>query len=579
MEIIKRFMKFVHPYKYLMFLTIFLGVLKFLFPIFIPVIMKYTIDDILYNHSLSESDKMHHLFWLMGGVMILYILIRPFVEYYRQFFAHHTSNKILQDVRKVLFEHVQRLSMSYYARTKSGDIISRIIFDVEQAKQFIQTGLMNIWLDLVVVIISICIMLKYHVTLTLISLFIFPLYMFSVKFFYRRFKHATKERSKALAMLQSHLQERITGISAIISFARQKEEMNKFNEKNDAFFEKTITHAKRNAQTFSATNTIAEVAPLVVILMASVYVIKFDLTVGTLVAFVGLLQNLYAPLKRIADSSNVLTQSIASLERIYEFLDEPYEITDGKQASSQTIHRGDIVFENVSFSYQAGHPILNSIDLHIPAGKTFAFVGESGGGKSSLISLLPRFYEPTNGRLTIDGVDVQEFTLHSLRSQIGLVFQDNVLFNESVEENIRLGNPGATIDAIMHAAKLAQAHDFITELPNGYETEIGERGVKLSGGQKQRVAIARAFLKNPPILILDEATSALDLESEHHIQQALKEIAKNRTTLIVAHRLSTIVHADTIVYLANGEIKEMGSHEELMNLRGGYYDLFQIQHL
>lgn len=575
----KRFMEFVSPYKGWLLLTIFLGVLKFSFPIATPLIMQYAIDDILFNESFQDKEKIHTLVILMSIVLLIYVLMRPFVEYFRQYLAHDVSNRILRDVRKKVYQHLQTLSLSFFHNRKSGEVISRIITDVEQTKNFIMTGLMNIWLDVITVVIVIGIMLYLNVTLTIVSLIVFPMYMISVKYFYKRFKDATKKRSQALANLQSYLHEKIQGIGVIMSFAREKEEMTKFEEENDTFFERSVIHAKRNAQTFAATNTIADIGPLLVILIAGIYVVQYNLTIGTLVAFTGLLSNLYTPFKRLADSSNILTQSIASIERIYELLDEKAEIINLSHAKDKNIEHGSIMFQNVSFGYGKSQQVLREINLSIASGKTVAFVGESGGGKSSLINLLPRFYDVTSGDILIDEISIKDYTLHSLRSQIGIVSQENILFNESVYENIKLGNPSATKEEIVEACKQAEAHDFILALPAGYDTHIGERGVKLSGGQKQRLALARAFLKNPSILILDEATSALDLESEHHIQQTLQKLSQNKTTLIVAHRLSTIVHADQIVYVEHGEIKEMGTHEELMTRKGAYYNLFTIQTL
>jgi subfamily B ATP-binding cassette protein MsbA len=275
-----------------------------------------------------------------------------------------------------------------------------------------------------------------------------------------------------------------------------------------------------------------------------------------------------------------LTQASASLDRVLELLDEPYDIVDSAHAKSIQAIKGRIQFENISFRYDSSTDwVLKNIDLIIEPGETIAFVGMSGGGKSSLISLLPRFYDIQQGRIWVDQTDIMNITTKSLRSQIGMVLQDNILFSGSVQENILFGNPKATKEEIMDAAKAANAHDFIMNLVNGYETEIGERGVKLSGGQKQRIAIARVFLKNPRILVLDEATSALDLESEHLIQESLEKLAKDRTTLIVAHRLSTITHADQIVLIENGEIKEKGTHQQLINQAGAYARLYNVQNL
>jgi subfamily B ATP-binding cassette protein MsbA len=299
-----------------------------------------------------------------------------------------------------------------------------------------------------------------------------------------------------------------------------------------------------------------------------------------MVMFVAYIDRLYNPLRRLINSSTTLTQSLASMDRVFEFADEKYDITNKHDAKESQTARGDVRFENVSFRYEEEEPyVLKNINLQVDEGETIALVGMSGGGKSTLVSLLPRFYDVTEGSIKLDGVDIRDVTVQSLRKQIGIVLQDNILFSDSVRENIALGKPDATIEEIIEAAKAANAHDFISNLPEGYETKVGERGVKLSGGQKQRVAIARVFLKNPPILVMDEATSALDLESEHLIQESLERLAANRTTFVVAHRLSTITHASRIVLLEHGEIVEIGSHEELMKKQGNYYHLFNIQEI
>ncbi|CAM5590214.1 Multidrug ABC transporter ATP-binding protein OS=Lysinibacillus sphaericus OX=1421 GN=LS41612_03605 PE=3 SV=1 [Lysinibacillus sphaericus] len=299
-----------------------------------------------------------------------------------------------------------------------------------------------------------------------------------------------------------------------------------------------------------------------------------------MVAFIAYIERLYGPLRRLVSSSTTLTQSIASMDRMFELMDEPYEVKNKENALPLPRATGEVRFENVAFQYEVdGSPILKNMNFTIKPGETVAFVGMSGGGKSTIISLIPRFYDATAGAVFVDGHNVKDVTIHSLRSQIGIVLQDNILFSDSVKENILMGKPGASDEEVMAAAKAANAHDFIMNLPNGYNTKVGERGVKLSGGQKQRVAIARVFLKNPPILILDEATSALDLESEALIQESLDALVHDRTTIIIAHRLSTITHADNIFVIEHGQLIEEGNHEQLMKKQGTYYNLFQVQHL
>jgi subfamily B ATP-binding cassette protein MsbA len=309
-------------------------------------------------------------------------------------------------------------------------------------------------------------------------------------------------------------------------------------------------------------------------------VIQGPLSVGAMVAFVAYIDRLYGPLRRLVTSSTTLTQSIASMDRVFELIDEKYDVENQPNAAALPPLKGDVKFEKVSFRYtEEEQNVLNNVSFNIQAGQTIALVGMSGGGKSTIVGLIPRFYDVVEGSIKVDGVDIKEATIHSLRSQIGIVLQDNILFSDSVKSNILMGRPNASDEEVIAAAKAANAHDFIISLPEGYDTKVGERGVKLSGGQKQRVAIARVFLKNPPILILDEATSALDLESESLIQESLDKLAHDRTTIVVAHRLSTITHADQILVIDHGELKEQGTHEQLIEQQGIYHNLFHMQRL
>ncbi|HDB7380649.1 TPA: SAV1866 family putative multidrug efflux ABC transporter [Staphylococcus aureus] len=577
---IKRYLQFVKPYKYRIFATIIVGIIKFGIPMLIPLLIKYAIDGVINNHALTTDEKVHHLTIAIGIALFIFVIVRPPIEFIRQYLAQWTSNKILYDIRKKLYNHLQALSARFYANNQVGQVISRVINDVEQTKDFILTRLMNIWLDCITIIIALSIMFFLDVKLTLAALFIFPFYILTVYVFFGRLRKLTRERSQALAEVQGFLHERVQGISVVKSFAIEDNEAKNFDKKNTNFLTRALKHTRWNAYSFAAINTVTDIGPIIVIGVGAYLAISGSITVGTLAAFVGYLELLFGPLRRLVASFTTLTQSFASMDRVFQLIDEDYDIKNGVGAQPIEIKQGRIDIDHVSFQYNDNEaPILKDINLSIEKGETVAFVGMSGGGKSTLINLIPRFYDVTSGQILIDGHNIKDFLTGSLRNQIGLVQQDNILFSDTVKENILLGRPTATDEEVVEAAKMANAHDFIMNLPQGYDTEVGERGVKLSGGQKQRLSIARIFLNNPPILILDEATSALDLESESIIQEALDVLSKDRTTLIVAHRLSTITHADKIVVIENGHIVETGTHRELMSKQGAYEHLYSIQNL
>ncbi|MGG0643432.1 ABC transporter ATP-binding protein [Sporosarcina gallistercoris] len=574
----KRYMKFVKPYTWQIILTVVIGIIKFAIPLFIPFLIKIVIDDVIGSQTMSADEKTTQLFYWLGGTALVFFIIRPPVEYYRQYYAQLVSNKILYDIRQNLYGHLQKLSLRFYTDTRAGEVISRIINDVEQTKNFVMIGLMNVWLDLATILIAVVIMLTMDVPLTLVTLLAFPFYAYSVKHFFGKLRKLTGERSQALANVQSYLHERVAGVSVIKSFSLEEIEQQRFDETNGKFLDKAIEHTKWNAKAFAVVNTITDVAPLLVISYAGYQVINGSLSVGTMVAFIAYIERLYSPLRRLVNASTSLTQSFASMDRVFELMEEPYEVTDKKDARALPAIQGEIEFDHVGFAYEEdGFPVLRDMNFTVKPGETVALVGMSGGGKSTIVSLIPRFYDVTGGAIRIDGHDLRDIQTKTLRDQIGMVLQDSILFSDSVRSNILMGKPDASEEEIVSAAKAANAHDFIMELPNGYETTVGERGVKLSGGQKQRLSIARVFLKNPPMLILDEATSALDLESEALIQDSLSRLAHDRTTVIVAHRLSTITHADKILVIDHGELKEQGTHAELIAKQGIYYNLFQVQ--
>ena len=577
---IRRYMQFVKPYYGIIGLTILIGVLKFGIPLLIPLLVAYAIDSIILADGLAYDERISMLIQVLLAFAVVFVVLRPPVEFFRQYLAQRTSNKILYDIRKKLYGHLQMLSAKFYSNNKVGEVISRVINDVEQTKDFIMTGLMNVWLDLVTIIIALIIMFNLNVELAFASILIFPFYIFGVWFFFGRLRAKTRNRSQALAEVQGFLHERVQGINVVKSFAIENHEEERFDKKNNNFLTKALDHSRWTAYSFMVVNTITDIGPLIVIGYGTFLVLNGDLTVGVLAAFVAYLERLYGPLRRLVSSSTALTQSIASMDRVFGLFDVPYDVKDKVGSEPIKEVKGHIQIENAGFKYDENdNEILKNINLDIPVGQTVAFVGMSGGGKSSLVSLIPRFYDVTSGSIKIDGQDIRDVTVRSLRDNLGIVMQDNILFSDSIRENILLAKPEATDEEVLLAAQRANAHEFIMNLEEGYDTTVGERGVKLSGGQKQRIAIARVFLKNPPILILDEATSALDLESESIIQDTLDKLSSDRTTLVVAHRLSTVTHADKIVVIENGQISEVGTHTELMSRNGAYKNLYDIQGL
>ena len=577
---IRRYMQFVKPYYGIIGLTILIGVLKFGIPLLIPLFVAYAIDSIILADGLAYDERISMLIQVLLAFAVVFVVLRPPVEFFRQYLAQRTSNKILYDIRKKLYGHLQMLSAKFYSNNKVGEVISRVINDVEQTKDFIMTGLMNVWLDLVTIIIALIIMFNLNVELAFASILIFPFYIFGVWFFFGRLRAKTRNRSQALAEVQGFLHERVQGINVVKSFAIENHEEERFDKKNNNFLTKALEHSRWTAYSFMVVNTITDIGPLIVIGYGTFLVLNGDLTVGVLAAFVAYLERLYGPLRRLVSSSTALTQSIASMDRVFGLFDVPYDVKDKVGSEPIKEVKGHIQIENAGFKYDENdNEILKNINLDIPVGQTVAFVGMSGGGKSSLVSLIPRFYDVTSGSIKIDGQDIRDVTVRSLRDNLGIVMQDNILFSDSIRENILLAKPEATDEEVLLAAQRANAHEFIMNLEEGYDTTVGERGVKLSGGQKQRIAIARVFLKNPPILILDEATSALDLESESIIQDTLDKLSSDRTTLVVAHRLSTVTHADKIVVIENGQISEVGTHTELMSRNGAYKNLYDIQGL
>ncbi len=481
------------------------------------------------------------------------------------------------DMRTDLFSHLQTLSHSYFSETKVGQIMSRItsdLFDITEfahhcPEEFIITGLK--------IIVAFVYLLTIDIALTLILFALFPIMLFASLSFRKKMRDAFKERRAQTGELNAQVEDSLLGIRVVKSFANEEIEKEKFGKGNKIFF-KVKKKSYHYMAGFQATTKLFEgLMYISVIIIGSLFLKNGIIRVEDFAAYILYIATLTTSIRTILNFSEQFQNGITGLERFVEIMDTKPEIVDEKFAQELTDVRGEIEFKNVSFSYPGDDTeVLTDINIHIKQGESIALVGASGTGKTTICNLIPRFYDINEGVITVDGKDIRNITMQSLRRNIGIVQQDVYMFSGTVRENIEYGNPGASFEEIEDAAKKAGAHEFIMSLPNKYDTYIGERGVKLSGGQKQRLSIARVFLKNPPILILDEATSALDNESEKLIQKSLEQLSKGRTVLTIAHRLSTIKNADRILVITSGGIEEQGTHEELLALGGVYHHLYNI---
>lgn len=481
------------------------------------------------------------------------------------------------DMREDIFAHLQKLSFSYYDNRNTGKIMSRIVNDLFDISELAHHGPEDIFISAIKLIGSFIILMSINVKITLILLVVTSIMLVFSAYYNKRMRAVFKKNREKIANVNAQVQDSLAGIRVVKSFANEKIEKCKFDKGNQEFLETKKDSYLIMGRFYSGNGFFQGLLYLSVILSGGVFISTGDLELSGLVVYILYINIFLNPIEKLVNFTEQFQKGITGFERFLEVMETEPDIKDKKGAKDLVNPKGDIQFKNVSFSYNDKHTVLSNINIDIKAGKTVALVGPSGGGKTTFCSLIPRFYEITEGTITIDGIDIRDLKLRSLRNAIGIVQQDVYLFAGSIGENIGYGKPGATKEEIIEAAKKANIHDFIMSLENGYDTYVGERGVKLSGGQKQRVSIARVFLKNPPILILDEATSALDNESERYIQRSLEELSKNRTTLVIAHRLSTIRNADEIIVLTDEGIKERGKHEDLLKLNGLYSYLYNMQ--
>ena len=575
-----RFLRYVQPYWYLVLLAAIGGAVKLSMPLVFPQVLAHFIDDVLpASSTLTADQKLYELgFWSLFMVGLYFVVWIPFT-YYRHYLAGYVGQKVIFDLRCELYLHIQKMSASYYSRNRSGEIVSRLINDISLVQNLVGEALTNIWMDSVVLIVVLILMLKMSPLLTLVSVCLFPLYVIFTKKIKSLVRENSREVQRELAAMQGDLQEKITGYSVVKLFTQEKSEEKKFRTKSRSLLEKSVKRTKYSTWNLIIVGLLTALLPVLVVYVGGNFVIKGVLTIGELVVFYNYLGQFYLPINRFSELNVVVAQSMAGVDRIFSVLDTKSDVVESENAIKFDSNGScDIELKDVYFKYDEGDKaVLSGVNLTIKEGKKVALVGHSGCGKSTITNLITRFYDVNNGEVIIGGHNVKDYKLKSLRENVGMVFQETILFSGTLEENLRYGSPKVTKQEMIEALKAANAYDFVMDMPYGLETEIGERGVGLSGGQKQRIAIARVFLKNPRILILDEATSALDAESESLIQEALDRLMEGRTSIVIAHRLSTIVNSDLIVAMDNGKIVEQGSHDELLKKDGVYAQMYHKQ--
>ncbi|HPE68347.1 MAG TPA: ABC transporter ATP-binding protein [Thermotogota bacterium] len=510
---------------------------------------------------------------VLGALFSLRALFNYIVDYW----GHVLGTRMEYDMRKDIFSHLQTLSFSYFDKVRTGKIMSRIVNDLNEMTELAHHGPEDLFLSLVTLVGAFVLLLLTNVPLTLITFSFIPVMLWFGIIKRRKMSRAFREVRKRIADVNAQLENSISGIREAQSFTNEEFEMEKFNVGNDEFRRSRESAFKTMAEMTSGIHYLSNILKVLVLGLGGFFCFKGWITPGVLVAFFLYIEIFFQPIRRLMQFSQMFESGMAGFERFVEVMEIRPEIQDAPDAREIENVAGNIQFENVSFSYDGSEPVLDRVSLQIPHGKTIAVVGPSGGGKTTLCHLIPRFYEATEGDITLDGVPIKRITLESLRRNIGFVQQDIFLFAGTIRDNIAYGKGNASEEEIIQAAKHARIHDFITTLEKGYDSYIGERGILLSGGQKQRIAIARVFLKNPPVLILDEATSALDNETEQMIQKSLEDLSRGRTTLVIAHRLSTIQNADEILVIVNGRILERGNHASLLQEDGHYARLYRSQ--
>jgi len=597
-----RFLAYVAPHKWYIVGAAATGVLKFVIPLSFPLALKYLTDVVLARAPTAAGETTNRLVerwcasimdaapWFGDGnrgrlmvvgvtVLVLYLVLGV-ASFYRSYWAGQAGHRLIFDLRYALYQHIQGMSHSFFDERRSGSIVARFVSDIQLAQNFVGSALTNVWMDGAALGFVVWILFVLEHRLAWVALAVIPFYAAMIRYFSPRIKAASQSVQEMLEDFSGELQEKIAGASVVKAFGREQHEARRFYDSSQTLLDLTLRNVALSSASQAATTVLTSVAPLAVVWVASAMILRGTLSVGTMIAFFAYLSSLYLPLQRFSELSVVISNSLAAMDRIFEFFDIRPEVMEAPGARRLARVAGRVTFRHVTFSYPTrrnGHPALHDVELDVQPGETVAIVGRSGAGKSTLVSLIPRFYDVSDGAVSIDGYDLREVTLASLRAQIGIVPQDPILFSGTLQENLLYGKPDATEAEVLAASGAAHAAEFIAEMPDGYLTIVGERGLRLSGGQRQRIAIARTFLKDPPILILDEATAALDSESENLIHDALRRLMHGRTTFIIAHRLSTVLNADRIVVIERGVLCETGRHAELLAQRGIYSQLYAEQ--
>jgi ABC-type multidrug transport system fused ATPase/permease subunit len=570
MRVLRRLFSDVRPYWKTLTLTGIMLLLNIGFSLLPPLLQRNIVDEVIGARDLSRLGL------LIAGMVGVYALILG-TDIGDQYIRHALGARFIYDLRVRLYAYLQRLSLSFFERTSTGELMSRVTNDVNALEQFVTHGVTLSLVDLLRLVGASAVLMTLNWRLALVVLIPLPLIAFSLRRFNQRVRPIYRRVRDRLGDINAKLEDNLAGIRVIQAFGQEAAELERFRGTSEEYYRENVRAIRTWSTFFPTLSFMAALGGVLVLAVGAGMVVRGQLSLGTLVAFLSYVISFYDPVRRLTEVDNTFQQAIAAGGRIFELLDEHPDIQDAPGALALEHIVGEVVFDDVHFRYGDGEEVLHDVAFHMAPGEVVALVGPSGAGKTSIANLLCRFYDPKHGQVRVDGHNLRQVQIGSLRRQVAVVLQDTFLFNTTVRENLCYGKPDATDEELAAAAQTAYAHEFIMQLPQGYDTEIGERGVRLSGGQKQRLALARAILMNPRILILDEATSSVDAEAEYLIQQALEEVMKGRTSLVIAHRLSTIRHANKIIALEGGRICEVGDHRELLARGGLYSQLYQRQ--